>query len=224
MQRPCNRGSRRLASWSRAPLTLALLGRSRREGAAPPCRLREHVGAGARRGLPRRSGKPLSSARAEQRRHQDCGRHDQGRSGWRRGPSAGRADRPGGLLLGLASVRAPGRRTSGRLRCDPRRRAARRRPAADTGASDDLARHVVEVENEHVRVTRVQLGPGESLPAHTHRRGWLAVIVAGRKPGEFAWHRREAACPSAKLPSGSTSWRLSRNRTAFAHAWMAPPD
>ena len=60
--------------------------------------------------------------------------------------------------------------------------------AADSSVDDDLARHVVEVENEHVRVTRVQLGPGESLAAHTHRRGWLAVVVAGRKPGEFAWH------------------------------------
>lgn len=57
-----------------------------------------------------------------------------------------------------------------------------------TAAADDLARHVVEVENEHVRVSRVRLGPGESLPAHTHQRDWLDVAVTGATPGQVAWH------------------------------------
>ncbi|AMY08189.1 Cupin domain protein [Luteitalea pratensis] len=76
-------------------------------------------------------------------------------------------------------------------------------PTADTSADDDVARHVVEVENEHVRVSRVQLGPGESLPAHTHRRGWLAVVVAGRTPGEFAWH-----LPGSRVSVGDATERV----------------
>jgi quercetin dioxygenase-like cupin family protein len=75
--------------------------------------------------------------------------------------------------------------------------------AVDTGANDDLARHVVEIENDHVRVSRIELGPGESLPAHSHRRGWLAVIVAGRKPGDFAWH-----APGSRVSAGGAAERV----------------
>ena len=77
------------------------------------------------------------------------------------------------------------------------------RLTADTGASDDLAWHVVEIENEYLRVTRVLLGPGESLPAHTHQRGWLAVTVAGRTPGEFAWHG-----PGSRVSVGEAAERV----------------
>jgi len=60
--------------------------------------------------------------------------------------------------------------------------------AATSGATDDTAKHVVEIENEHVRVSRVRLGPAESLAAHTHPRGWLEVVVTGQEPGKVAWH------------------------------------
>ena len=62
------------------------------------------------------------------------------------------------------------------------------RPMRGTDASEDLARHVVEVENEHVRVSRVRLRRGESLPTHTHQRAWLDVVITGVKPGDVAWH------------------------------------
>jgi hypothetical protein len=69
------------------------------------------------------------------------------------------------------------------------------RPVQTTGTIDDMSGHVVEIENEHVRVSRVRLGPGVSLPAHTHARGWLDVVIAGEVPGSIAWH--DAARPVA---------------------------
>lgn len=62
------------------------------------------------------------------------------------------------------------------------------RAASDSRAADDLAQHVVEIDNEHVRVSRVRLRPGEPLSAHSHPRGWLHLMVGGSKPGAFAWH------------------------------------
>ncbi len=62
------------------------------------------------------------------------------------------------------------------------------RPASDIRAADDLARHVVEIDNAHVRVSRVRPPSGESLPAHTHQRGWLHLVVTGLQPGAFSWH------------------------------------
>ena len=60
---------------------------------------------------------------------------------------------------------------------------------SDARADDDPAGHVVEVDNEHVRVSRVRVPPGQSLPAHAHQRGWLHLVVAGPQPGAFAWHQ-----------------------------------
>ena len=62
------------------------------------------------------------------------------------------------------------------------------RTTSASGAPDDLAGHVVEIENDYVRVSRVRLRAGESLAGHTHRRGWLDVVVTGPKPGAIAWH------------------------------------
>lgn len=60
-----------------------------------------------------------------------------------------------------------------------------------TRGPDDLAGHVVEIENEHVRVSRVRLAPGQVPSPHRHPRGWLEVVVTGDKPGRVAW--REAS-------------------------------
>lgn len=62
------------------------------------------------------------------------------------------------------------------------------RPSIGSTSADDLARHVVEIDNEHVRVSRITLQPGESLPSHTHARGWLDVLVTGPKRGAPTWH------------------------------------
>ena len=55
-------------------------------------------------------------------------------------------------------------------------------------APDDNTRHVIVLENERVRASRIQLSPGESLPSHTHQRGWLEITIVGPKPGQFTWH------------------------------------
>jgi len=76
------------------------------------------------------------------------------------------------------------------------------RAAATSGAADETAKHVVEIENEHVRVSRVRLGPGESLAAHTHPRGWLEVVVTGQEPGRVAWHAAAGKVAVAAQPTG----------------------
>lgn len=73
---------------------------------------------------------------------------------------------------------------------------------ATAGAADVTATHVVEIENEHVRVSRVRLGPGASLAAHTHPRGWLEVVVKGQAPGKVAWHDAAAAVAIAGQATG----------------------
>jgi quercetin dioxygenase-like cupin family protein len=68
---------------------------------------------------------------------------------------------------------------------------------------DKVAAYKLEIENEKVRVYRVTLGPGETIPLHTHVLPWLEVEVTGGKiavspqghnkqiaevkPGEFRW-------------------------------------
>lgn len=52
----------------------------------------------------------------------------------------------------------------------------------------DLPKHTLETENERVRIYRVKIAAGESVPSHTHASGWLEVIVSGAKPGSPAWH------------------------------------
>ena len=76
------------------------------------------------------------------------------------------------------------------------------RAVATSGAADDTAKHVVEIENEHVRVSRVRLGPGESLAAHTHPRGWLEVVVIGQEPGKVAWRDSAGKVAIAAQPTG----------------------
>jgi hypothetical protein len=52
----------------------------------------------------------------------------------------------------------------------------------------DLPKHTLETENDRVRVYRVKIAAGESVPSHTHASGWLEVTVGGAKPGSPAWH------------------------------------
>jgi predicted metal-dependent enzyme (double-stranded beta helix superfamily) len=52
-----------------------------------------------------------------------------------------------------------------------------------------LPHHTLETENNRVRIYRVKLGPGESLPAHSHPAGWVEVIITGgAPPGTSVWH------------------------------------
>jgi hypothetical protein len=73
-------------------------------------------------------------------------------------------------------------------------------PAA---AFPDQPQHKLETENERVRVYRIKLAPGESLPAHQHSSGSLAVTVSGGTgPGSFQWYAAGASNPLTAGPSG----------------------
>jgi quercetin dioxygenase-like cupin family protein len=72
---------------------------------------------------------------------------------------------------------------------------------ADT--PDDLAGHDIVVDNARVRLSRVVVPAGQSLPSHGHRRGWLSVVVRGAEPGSFQWH--EAGSQVSALTAGSSA-------------------
>jgi len=53
-----------------------------------------------------------------------------------------------------------------------------------------LQHHILETENDRVRVYRVKLNADESMPVHSHPAGWLEVTVnGGNGPGTTQWHR-----------------------------------
>jgi predicted metal-dependent enzyme (double-stranded beta helix superfamily) len=63
------------------------------------------------------------------------------------------------------------------------------KPDRPTAPSVGMPKHVLETENDRVRIYRVKLAPGESLESHSHNTGWVEVTVTGRnKPGSSAWH------------------------------------
>ena len=56
--------------------------------------------------------------------------------------------------------------------------------------------HVLEIENGRVRVYRVRLDPGDSIPVHTHAAPWLSVTIAGAPgPGTYRWYDAGDANP-----------------------------
>lgn len=56
--------------------------------------------------------------------------------------------------------------------------------------------HVLEAENERVRIYRVKLDPGDSIPVHTHAAGWIGVTIAGAPgPGVYRWYDAGAPNP-----------------------------
>jgi quercetin dioxygenase-like cupin family protein len=70
-------------------------------------------------------------------------------------------------------------------------------PAAQiaAGRPTDEPEHSVEVDNERVLIYRIRLDPGDSIPVHTHRRGWVSVTIRGPQPGVGAWHEAGEANP-----------------------------
>lgn len=65
-------------------------------------------------------------------------------------------------------------------------------------AVDGEPDHVLEAENEHVRVYRTTLDPGDSIPVHTHAAGWMSVTIAGwTGPGSYHWYDAGAPNPLA---------------------------
>jgi quercetin dioxygenase-like cupin family protein len=77
-------------------------------------------------------------------------------------------------------------------------------PTRQVSAPDDLAGHEVVVHNDRVRLSRVVLTPGASLPEHRHPRGWLEVVVRGAAPGSYRWHEPgDRVAPVAAGPAGA---------------------
>jgi len=63
-----------------------------------------------------------------------------------------------------------------------------KQPTRRADVADELASHEVVVENDRVRLSRIVLAPGATLPAHRHPAGWLEVVVRGGEPGSYRWH------------------------------------
>jgi mannose-6-phosphate isomerase-like protein (cupin superfamily) len=63
--------------------------------------------------------------------------------------------------------------------------------------------HRLELENDRVRVHRVPLAAGDSLPEHRHAGAVVAVAVRALEPGRFDWYadgRVPPATNSGELP------------------------
>jgi hypothetical protein len=64
-----------------------------------------------------------------------------------------------------------------------------RGPDHGEGDEDPQAGHVPVLNNARVRITRVKLDAGQSLPEHHHVDGYVAVVVRGGDgPGTWSWH------------------------------------
>jgi len=62
------------------------------------------------------------------------------------------------------------------------------KPERENAPAAMAPKHVLETENDRVRIYRVRLDAGESLMDHTHPAGWLEVTVTGGTgPGAYAW-------------------------------------
>ncbi len=56
-------------------------------------------------------------------------------------------------------------------------------------AVPDAPGHVLELENDHVRIYRLRLAAGDQQTRHTHHAGWIAVTVSGGLgAGTVDWH------------------------------------
>jgi hypothetical protein len=65
-------------------------------------------------------------------------------------------------------------------------------------AVPDGGGHVLERENNRVRIYRVKLNAGAQLAPHTHHAGWLTVTVhGGMGAGAADWHAADSANPIA---------------------------
>jgi predicted metal-dependent enzyme (double-stranded beta helix superfamily) len=68
----------------------------------------------------------------------------------------------------------------------------------------DLPKHILETENDRVRIYRLKLAAGDSLTTHTHAAGWVEVTVAGGAgSGVSAWHGAGESHPLKVDASGA---------------------
>lgn len=80
---------------------------------------------------------------------------------------------------------------------------------ADRGSAEEVRQdeHVPVLSNARVRITRVRLSAGESVPDHQHPNGYVSVVVRGGEgPGAWKWH--PSGEPAATLSGGSEPLEL----------------
>ena len=76
-----------------------------------------------------------------------------------------------------------------------------RAPDRGSGDGEPQPNHVTVLGNSKVRISRVKLNPGETIPAHLHVAGYVSVVVRGGEgPGIWKWH--PASEPSASVAAG----------------------
>jgi hypothetical protein len=69
---------------------------------------------------------------------------------------------------------------------------------ADARAAADEPGHELEEENARVRLYRIKLDPGDSIPVHTHGAGWVAVTLVGSPgAGTSRWYAAGTPNPLA---------------------------
>jgi quercetin dioxygenase-like cupin family protein len=69
-------------------------------------------------------------------------------------------------------------------------------PTRVVSTFDELAGHDIALENDRVRLSRITLDPGTTVPGHSHPRGWLEVTVRGPEPGSFRWRKAGEIAPA----------------------------
>jgi hypothetical protein len=100
-----------------------------------------------------------------------------GRAGFSKGGYSHRVTNPGPGIMRFIAVEI--------LKTD--------RPGSSTA---QLQHHTLETDNDRVRVYRVKLNAGESMPMHSHAAGWLEVTVTGGSgPGTTLWHGANESSP-----------------------------
>jgi quercetin dioxygenase-like cupin family protein len=79
-------------------------------------------------------------------------------------------------------------------------------PTPRAAVADDRGGHETIAENDRVRLSRIVVPPGGTLPAHTHPRGRLEVVVRGAAPGAYVW--RDAGGASPAIEAGASPVEL----------------
>jgi quercetin dioxygenase-like cupin family protein len=63
------------------------------------------------------------------------------------------------------------------------------RPLPPAGDFTDQPNHVMVLNNARVKIARVKLEAGRTLPDHQHAAGYVSVVVRGTEgPGTWRWH------------------------------------
>ena len=81
------------------------------------------------------------------------------------------------------------------------------RPLPPAGDFNDQPNHVIVLNNTRVKITRVKLEAGRSVPDHQHAAGYVSVVVRGGEgAGTWRWHGAGEA--AATLDAGKQALEI----------------